>query len=399
MRAIAAGHPNVRATHAKTLELSRDAEIGPGATCVVGVSAEIDDAAVTELRGRVEITIEAGGRSARVRGRMNPAFQPGDPLVVRRAAAVTRDAVVIDADAAAADLDRGLVEELARPGAPIVVTINELPDERTPGALVIGMGKEDLTADLLLRSPLRPSDAANALEALGVGQRVALVTKPDDEAAAGLIAAAHDGGHDVLPAPGLEPRDALFAVAGLDPGRATEVDAREHRPGDTPWADATVVANIPADRLSAWLDAAADAGAARGVVGLDVGTPREQFLAWRAGEQVEVPGARGRTAMLVASAAAAGQGDATGDRHQTDTRREMGDRHETGARHDVDERREAALERARHLLASGGSTRDAAALLREAGVPRREAYELALELAGRTASTSSVSRPDPRTSR
>jgi hypothetical protein len=49
------------------------------------------------------------------------------------------------------------------------------------------------------------------------------------------------------------------------------------------------------------------------------------------------------------------------------------------------------------MAAAGASTRDVArALQDDAGLPHRRAYELALDL---TAETSSVSRPEPRTSR
>ena len=35
----AVGHPSIRVSHAKTLELTAEAEITPRATCVAGVSA------------------------------------------------------------------------------------------------------------------------------------------------------------------------------------------------------------------------------------------------------------------------------------------------------------------------------------------------------------------------
>jgi hypothetical protein len=367
VRASAQCHANIRATHAKTLELAREDEIGPAATCVVGVSTVIDEAALTALRGRIELTIAAGGHAATLRGRVNPAFRPGDPLIVRRAPAVTRDAIVIDADAAAADLDRALAERLAEPGAPIDVTIAERPGEAAPGALVVGPG-EDPAADLDLVTPLAADDAQRALEALAGGRRVALRTGLEDDQAAHLVGTAHDLGHDVLPAPGLGPRDAALLTAGV-PGaaHAADIDAREGSPAGARWADCTVVANIPADRLGPWIDGA---GERRGVIALDAGTPREQFMPWRAGDPIRIDGARGRTAILVAG----------------------------GAAERVD--RDGAVEQARDAIAAGASTRDAARILQDrGGLPRREAYDLALELAERTASTASVSRPDPRTSR
>jgi hypothetical protein len=297
IRGTAAGHANVRATHRKTLELVREGEISARATCVVGVGASLDEEALLRLRGRVEVTIAAGDLSATVRGRVNPAFRPGDPLIVRRANAVTRDAVVIDADTAAADLDRELVAALASSDAVVEIRFRAL-DEPSPGALIVGLtgGSErrlntfgrygDQNAsdvDLAIRSPLEEADVEKAQQTLGAGGRVSLIASVgDDPVATALVAAAHDAGHDVLPAAGLDPRDAALAVAGIDP------------------ASATVAAGVPADRVGAWLRKAVVAE--RGALLLDPGTPREQVMPWRAGEELRVPGARGRTAVVAAGA-------------------------------------------------------------------------------------------------
>lgn len=276
----------MRATHRKTLELAREPEITERATCVVGVRAAIDEDALTALRGRVELTIAAGGRSAAVRGRLNPAFHPGDPLIVRRAGAVTRNAVVVDADTVAADLDRELVAALAVAGAEVELRFASV-DEPSPGALIVGRagarldtfsryrGQKCPTVDLEVRSPVGEADAARARSALADGARVSLIAAVDDENAAALIAEAHDAGHAVLPADGLEPAEAVRAVAGLS--------------GDA------VVETMPAERLPKTLRRS---GATRGAIGLDLGTPREQFLPWRAGAPLDIPGARGRTATV-----------------------------------------------------------------------------------------------------
>jgi hypothetical protein len=229
----AAGHPSIRATHRKTLELTRDQEITERATCVVGVATRLDEDALAELHGAVALTLATGDESVTVRGRLNPAFQPGDPLVARRAPDVTRNAVIVEADTAAEDLPRSFVERLAQPGVDIAVTVVELPDEPAPGVLV--------------------------------------ATGADP----GAVAAAHDAGHSVLPHPSLEGVAAVLAVAGA--------------PG------AEVVEDLPAERVAKLLRRS---GAERAVIALDQGTPREQFLPWRAGETPDIPGARGRRATV-----------------------------------------------------------------------------------------------------
>jgi hypothetical protein len=346
----AAGHPNVRATHRKTLELTRDEEIGPRATCVVGVAARIDEGALARLHGRVELTLAAGGLEERVRGRLNPAFQPGDPLVVRRAAAVTRDALVIEADRGAAALARSFVALLADPAARIEVRVEPLADQAAPGVLV-AHPPDVVDVVRSIGGQDRPGAVA---EALSRGERVEIVADAEGRAA---IDAAHDAGHTVIPAPGTALGDAVRAVGALAP-------------------EAELVEGVRAEQLPRLLDAT---GAAKGAVVLDPGTPREEYLPWRRGRRLEIAGARGRRAAFAVEGAAAGAEAAAGG--------------EAGAGGGA---APATLAAARALAASGGSTRDVAQVLRDAGVPRRRAYELAL---GLTAETSSVSRREPRTSR
>lgn len=263
----AAGHPNIRATHGKTLELAREQQIGPRATCVVAVATRLDDGALVELHGRVELTLAAGAAEERVRGRLNPAFQPGDPLIVRRADAVTRDALVVGADRSAADLSRSFVAELAQPGARVDVRVETLAGEPGPGVLVV-RSAEPASA---------PVDPAAVAEALAAGGRVEIAA---DEGGRRAIRAAHDAGHTVIPAPGLPLPVALSAVGGLAAG-------------------AELITGVQADQLERRLKAT---GAGRGAVVLDPGTPREQYLPWCRGHRLEIPGARGRTAAFATEA-------------------------------------------------------------------------------------------------
>ena len=287
--ATAAGHPNIRATHAKTLELTRDADIGPAATCVVGVATAIDAEALAELNGHVALTLTAGGQTAVVRGRLNPAFRPTDPLVVRRDPAVVRNAVVIGADHAAEDLPRPLVAELAEPGARIEVAVEELTGEPAPGVLVVDPQPAEAA----------PTDAGAVAEALAAGRRVTLrADLAADAAARAAIEAAHAAGHTVLPAPDLAPVPAAMAVAGLAEAE-TVAGGAALRPREVELTGPSLVTGVPAVRVPKWLRKAARSGLLRGVIGLDLGTPREQYVPWQAGGPIEIPGARGRTATLV----------------------------------------------------------------------------------------------------
>jgi hypothetical protein len=344
LRVIARGHAAVRATHAKTLELVREGEIGRAATCVVAVGASLDEDALCALHGRVELTLGAGGVSGSVRGRLNPAFRPGDPLVVRRAAAVTRDALLIDADRGAADLDRALVAELARPGAAVEVTLREVQGA-APGVLVVDPGP-------LWRvdgGPRPDAPEGGVAAALERGGRVVLRAAPDEGAAAAIVAAAHDAGHTVLPAPGLPPLAAALAVAGVAAERVRF--AQGARPGRLEPGTARVVAGVPGDRAERWLK-----GAERGLIALDPGTPREEYLPWRAGQAVAIPGGARRSAIVVAGPAPAAHGGLD----------------------------PVATSLAGALLAHGASPRDVARAVQDAtGLPRSAAYDAVLALEAR----------------
>ena len=78
-RSSCRGHPNVTATHDKTLELTRDAEISRRATCVVGVASEHDDRALLALRGTVEVALECDGVRDEFTATISPFFL-GDSL-------------------------------------------------------------------------------------------------------------------------------------------------------------------------------------------------------------------------------------------------------------------------------------------------------------------------------
>ena len=109
---IGRGHAAITASHAKTVELVIEPEIGARATCVAAVGARVESGDLLDLRGWIDLTIEADGVSDVVRAHANPAFVAGHRLVVRREPAPVRDALLVEADRGAADLDPGLVAAL-----------------------------------------------------------------------------------------------------------------------------------------------------------------------------------------------------------------------------------------------------------------------------------------------
>ena len=223
---IGRGHAAITASHAKTVELVSEQEIGPRATCVVAVGARVESGDLLELRGWIDLTLEAGGITDVIRGHANPASARGDRLVVRRGAAAVRDALLVEADKGAADLDRRLVAALTDPQATVTVRLAPAQDQRRGrGALIVSPGapwtgstsEPSRPAEVNLRSPLSAQDVELATSSLVDSAHVSLdANLAADRAALALVEAAWSEGHFVLAAEGLGPLPSALAVAGVD---------------------------------------------------------------------------------------------------------------------------------------------------------------------------------------
>lgn len=130
----AVGHPAIRATHDKTLELTADPVITARATCVAGVSATWNREALAQLRGPVDYLIEAGDQQGGGTAVINPDHAVEFGFVIRRSRHTDDDTLAVASTGAAANLPRPLIAALAEPGQPVTVTITEL---RPPAPLVI----------------------------------------------------------------------------------------------------------------------------------------------------------------------------------------------------------------------------------------------------------------------
>ncbi|WP_313695983.1 DUF371 domain-containing protein [Halorarum halobium] len=127
----ARGHEHVRAEHASTFELTTDGWLTPAGDCILAVEAdstpaEFDDefvAACRDAEATITATFEAAGVEDVVTGRGHPelTFTGDRSLVGRTSEYVDGRTVMVDADGAAADLDRKLVTALSR-GAPLTAT-------------------------------------------------------------------------------------------------------------------------------------------------------------------------------------------------------------------------------------------------------------------------------------
>ena len=117
------GHEHVQATHESTVEFTSDDWLTPAGDCILGIEADqvpadFDPAFVEAAQSadaEITVTIEAGDHSQTIAGRGHPELTfDDDRSMVARTSTYTDDrTVMIDAAAAAADIDRGLVAALA----------------------------------------------------------------------------------------------------------------------------------------------------------------------------------------------------------------------------------------------------------------------------------------------
>ncbi len=136
-RLRAQGHEHVEATHSSTLEVTTDDWLTPDGDCIVGIEAEhapasFDEdfvAAATDRDTRITMTLAAGGHRETIEGRGHPelTFESDRCLIARTSRHTDDRTVMVNADNAAADVDRDLVAALRR-GNTLDVTLTGEPD-------------------------------------------------------------------------------------------------------------------------------------------------------------------------------------------------------------------------------------------------------------------------------
>ncbi|MFM8972958.1 MAG: DUF371 domain-containing protein [Actinomycetota bacterium] len=405
------GHPAFAATHAKTLEFTRDPEISRRATCVLGTASDHVDAELLRLRGEVEVELACGGESDRFRATVTPFYCGADSLVFRRGPALRARTFAGGATTGAAGIDRALVSAAASRDAEITVTITETGAPAPPGALFvvalpIGAGNdlaprarrvlgaadtvlaEDTRRfrDLARRTGLEVAGrveslhehneaerVAAALAALGTGARVALVSDAGTPLCSDpgylVVRAAAEADIPVVPVPGPSAVLAAVSAAGLPVDRFVYVGyhprraaARRAELRRLAAGAVTFVCHESPHRVAAFLD------------DLVAECPDWQICVGREMTKVFEEFHRGSPAELVAGLA----GREPRGEHTFVVAPPPGADAPAVESAGIDER----LVRA--LLAEGVSPRTiATALAALPGVSRRDAYARVLELAGR----------------
>ncbi|WP_284125070.1 16S rRNA (cytidine(1402)-2'-O)-methyltransferase [Parerythrobacter aestuarii] len=252
VRLHAHGHPNIKATHARTFEFVPETDLSASGTCIIGVAATGNREELLELRGEVRIELVCGDFRDIVHARVNPFYITSDPLIIRTNSQFQHRSLFVDADKGAAALDRDLVAALRLPGAELEILVNETGGDRCGALFVVGMpigNVSDMSpraiatlesADLILAEDTRSaknvlgSVRANivsfhahneaqrtdmAMAALEDGRRVALISEAGmpmlSDPGYPLLCAAIDADIAIAPVPGPSSIGTALSIAGL----------------------------------------------------------------------------------------------------------------------------------------------------------------------------------------
>jgi len=127
------GHENIQATHKSTLEVTKEPQLSKRGDCIIGVSADKGIAdlslefkeSLRKKNAKMTMLIEAGEAAEVVNAFGSPRLILAHPtdMVVRKSSHVCSRTLAIQADKAACDLSRKLVEKLRKPKQKVKITL------------------------------------------------------------------------------------------------------------------------------------------------------------------------------------------------------------------------------------------------------------------------------------
>jgi len=127
------GHPNIRATHRSTLEITKEESLTPRGDCIIAVKAdkglyELSDEfkrVVGREGSKIKLIIEVGGLKEEITGFGSPKLTLSHPtdIVCRKSSYTCDRTLMIKANKAAIDIDRKIVKKLKNPDVQVKITL------------------------------------------------------------------------------------------------------------------------------------------------------------------------------------------------------------------------------------------------------------------------------------
>lgn len=124
------GHPNILATHRTTVEITKDTELTKKGDCIIAVAADFSLPRIKEIigssSGKIKLTITAAGMKEEITAIANKEFNSDHEIVLRKGSFLSERTLGVNADKAAAQLGRELVEKLKDSNTAVSVTLETL---------------------------------------------------------------------------------------------------------------------------------------------------------------------------------------------------------------------------------------------------------------------------------
>jgi len=133
------GHPNIRATHRSTLEITKEENLTPRGDCIIAIKA---DKGLYELSNefkkivrkdgsKIKLIIEVEGLKEEITGYGSSKLTLNHPtdIVCRKSSYTCSRTLMIKANKAAIDLNREIIKKLKNPDTPVkIILIAELSE-------------------------------------------------------------------------------------------------------------------------------------------------------------------------------------------------------------------------------------------------------------------------------
>ena len=127
------GHPNIKATHRTTLEITKDDFLTPRGTCIVGIKSEIacfdiPETMKKEMKNsetKIIIVLEVNGIRDEITayGDERLRLVSRNSMVIRKSTYIDDRTLAVRADKAAKDINREIVKKLTDPNKRVTISL------------------------------------------------------------------------------------------------------------------------------------------------------------------------------------------------------------------------------------------------------------------------------------
>ena len=122
------GHKNIRATHNKTLEITKHKELSLNGDCIIGVNSDFSPEEIKKLLKyeKIKITIKVDNLTDQVECVVNKEFYDEEEIVIRIGEFSSKRTLGVRADKASSQLKREIFEKMKEPRKEMQIIIEPI---------------------------------------------------------------------------------------------------------------------------------------------------------------------------------------------------------------------------------------------------------------------------------